>query len=142
MDNGSLTGGDTGVTEYRVGDKCPPLHTRFSSENQPAVRGKRGPSIKTELKEALKFVLKAEPNQLAEGLPEDMTVARKLALNWISRGVVDGDWKAIQAINQEIEGKPSQNVNLGGQGEENPIIQRGELTLKVVHVQAMKEIEE
>jgi hypothetical protein len=70
-------------------------------------------SIKAELRRLLELTLKNEPNFLTEEC-ENMPVGRKVALNLLSKAIVDGDLKAIQMALEHIDGKPSQDVTSAG----------------------------
>ena len=77
-------------------------------------------SIKAELQKILDMTLKGEISPLTTELEEGMPVARKIALKLIAKAA-DGDtWSALK-IMEHLDGKPPQDLNLGGQGDDNPM---------------------
>ena len=70
-------------------------------------------SIKTELRRLLEITLKNEHNFLSDEC-ENMPASRKVALNLLSKAIVDGDLKAIQMALEHIDGKPNQDLTSGG----------------------------
>lgn len=101
------------------------------TSGNPAGRKPGSVSIKAELQKLLDIVLKGEHNPLTDAT-EDMPVGRKIALNMIIKAVADGDaWTAIR-IMEQLEGKPAQAVNLGGQDGENPVEISSKLTVELV----------
>jgi len=88
----------------------PPVEHRFSTENQPKHRVKRGPSIVTPLKKFLtKKITYEDPDtkQMVKGKIADV-IALRLILN-----ATQGENEAIKEILNRIDGKePSMEVNL------------------------------
>jgi hypothetical protein len=78
-------------------------------------------SIKAELQKLLNLTLKGEHNPLTDEIEADMPVGRKIALNMILKAVAEADaWLAMR-IMEQLDGKPAQALNVGGQGEDNPV---------------------
>lgn len=125
-------GSETGVP-YKVGDKKPPLHTRFSSQNQPEKNGrtKGSVSVKAELQKLVNLILKGEFNHLS-GETEDMPVGRKVALNLLDKALADADLNAITKVMEHLDGKPAQALNIGGQDGENPVVIDSKMTVELV----------
>lgn len=67
-------------------------------------------NMKTILRDILEVRLKNEPDPVIPEDARDMTVAEKLMLNWVSRGLADADLKAIKDIFEAMEGKAHQAV--------------------------------
>lgn len=110
-----------------------PVGTPFpkGKSGNPAGRQPGCVSIKAELRKLLQVVIKNEVNPLTME-DEDMPVGRKIALNLILKAVNDKDTWAITRIMEQLDGKPAQSVNLGGQEGENPVVTRGELVVKLI----------
>ena len=89
-------------------------------------------SIKTELQKLINLTLKGEINPLTELQEDNMPVGRKIALNLVVKAVADGDMWAIKQIMENLEGKPAQSLNIGGQDGENPIQLDSKLTVELV----------
>ncbi|TBH23631.1 hypothetical protein ELG64_09000 [Rhizobium leguminosarum] len=77
-------------------------------------------SIKAELQKLIDLTIKGEINPLTDEPEENMPVGRKIALNLVMKAVADNDMWAIKQILENLEGKPHQAVNIGGQ-EDNPV---------------------
>jgi hypothetical protein len=89
-------------------------------------------SLKTHLKNILNTRLTNEPDLLMEGEARDMTAAEKMMMNLVVKAVADSDLNAIRTILEHLKGKPAQSLNLGGQGDDNPVVTRGQLTVTLV----------
>lgn len=108
--------------DYQVGYKKPPLHTRFSSTNQPLVNGglvRRGKNLKTALSDRL--------DQIAEqlGVESDVDVIALRLCEFLTEQTINGQavtngqlLAAISLISERMFGKPSQSVQI----EDNRIL--------------------
>jgi len=88
----------------------PPKEHMFTSENQPKNSGRKKGS------KSLKTVLR----DLLAAQDPDGEWANPISQKLLQKAFNDNDLKAIQEIIDRIEGKASQNVNIGGQ-ENNPL---------------------
>jgi hypothetical protein len=112
-------GSETGQT-YKVCPGRPPREHQFSSSKQPTKNGrpKGSVSIKAELQKILDMTLK-EINPLTLEEEPDVPVGRKIAFNLNKKAAADVDTWSVLKIMEHLDGKPPQDVNLGGQGDDN-----------------------
>jgi len=104
------------VAAYEVGYKKPPVHTRFTSENQPDNRGRK-PGSTTFKKEAMKL-LRGMSDAMNEELSPMGILARQLIALCVSTKVngqeVSPSTKlaALREILDRLEGKPLQSLSI------------------------------
>lgn len=104
------------VATYEVGYKKPPVHTRFTSDNQPESRGRK-PGSTTFKKEAMKL-LKGMSDAMNEEISPMGILARQLIALCVSTKVngqeVSPNTKlaALREILDRLEGKPLQSLSI------------------------------
>ncbi len=101
--------------------------TRFSSENQPENRGRKGKTVSEFLKEygdgnRIEFEIKvykggSSKPTIQKGSIESETSINQLIATTIIKNAIQGDNKAMTTYLERTEGKVAQNLNLGGQEE-------------------------
>lgn len=113
----------------RPNTELTPTERRLANLKEPWPKGVSGNpagkpvgavSVKTELSNLMQIILKGEHNPLSDE-NENMTVARKVALNLAVKAIADGDLLAINKIIEHLDGRPAQSINLGGQVD-NPVV--------------------
>lgn len=111
MDTQNESRENNGREEYRVGDKHPPLETRFSSEHQPEVRGKRGPSPLTVIKKIL--VERIDISNPLTHQMDNLSFEEIIAFQWVAKAF-KGDAESIKDILDRCDGKALQRVSQEG----------------------------
>ena len=95
------------MEEYKVGNKKPPLHTRFPVNRPHAPHTKKGPYLMPLLKKFLNKEINfedPETQKMIRGRVKDAVIWR-LILN-----ATQGDNQAIKEILERIDGKMAQKV--------------------------------
>jgi hypothetical protein len=107
-----------------------PVGTPFRKGTSGNSKGRKpgSVSIKAELQKLLDMTLKGEVNPLTAKAEDNMPVGRKIAIKLVTKAATDGDVWAAFRIMEHLDGKPAQDVNLGGQ-DDNPI--QTTFTLKI-----------
>lgn len=101
-----------------INGQVPPVEHRFSSENQPANRGrpKGVRNIKTIFEKLLSQDISPRIRAAIEGAMGDQTVPEQcdhitaIALGQISKAIANRDTKAAELIFERIWGKPPQHI--------------------------------
>ncbi|WP_413711753.1 DUF5681 domain-containing protein [Rhizobium sp. Rhizsp82] len=103
-----------------------PVGTPFQSGNPEGKKpGTR--NIKTILRDLLNIADTVVDN---EGVEYEVTQLEHICAKLVSMAK-NGDLASIDRVFDRLEGKPSQSLNIGGQGD-NPVVTRGELVVKLV----------
>ena len=125
---------NSGVSAAALREDGIPVGTPFKAgqSGNPVGRPKGSVSPKAELQKLLNIVLKGEINPLTD-MPEDMPAGRKVALNLLLKAVADSDLNAIKQVIENIDGKPAQALNIGGQDGDNPVQLDNTLRVEVVY---------
>lgn len=103
---------------------------RFTSENQPEVKGRKPKNVSDFLKEygdsnKIEFEIvihKDGKKKTQKGSIESQASVNQLIAITIIKNAIQGDSKATSTYLERTEGKVAQNVNLGGQEDLNPVV--------------------
>lgn len=101
--------------------------TRFSTENQPEIRGRKGKTVSEFLKEygegnRIEYEIKIYKDNskrptIQKGSIESETTINQLIATTIIKSAIQGNDKALNTYLERTEGKVAQNLNLGSQDD-------------------------
>jgi hypothetical protein len=125
---------DSGVSKSsgKAAERRPdgmPTGTPFPKGKSGNPEGKKPGTrnIKTILRDLLNIADTVVDN---EGVEHEVTQLEHICAKLVSMAK-NGDLASIDRVFDRLEGKPSQALNIGGQGD-NPVVTRGELIVKLV----------